>query len=276
MGKALRIIDDQDLVRLVKLLRTLTSTVVDNPFTVNFSDENSVQVKPTDRFYVRHFQIHEMRKDFEDWALQRSLGHQRNEISSATDFVGQFEDAELQFYGITCRKILNLSESDIERWAQEFCRGSDVALKAILMALLPELRSITLIQNSSYRVRPISGPRRSHTVNFLDLSLRRLSSTPGSQWPCFQSVREVNVGARDQIYARGFYYHIKDVASLLHLPSLITLRLNNVSDQYEDYAWEWQPRISSCENLTINPAREMSIDSMSGLLRGIKHIKKLV
>ena len=158
---------------------------------------------------------------------------------------------------------------------QEFPLGSDTAVKTILMALLPQLECLTFIQSARQMVRFKPGRDSTEALSSLTSVIRRLSSIPPSNWPFFQSLRNVAAGINSRPWSRHFHYSVKDAAPLL-LPKSVNLRLNMIVYDCEDYSPEWEPRISSCKRLSIHSGMEMSIDSISGLLRAVQNIKHLV
>jgi hypothetical protein len=62
---------------------------------------------------------------------------------SSTSFL-PFGDGELQYY-IDCCIRLDLPDSDIAGWMCQLGFGSDKAVRAILMALLPNLETLTFV-----------------------------------------------------------------------------------------------------------------------------------
>lgn len=254
MTQALCCIDDEDTVRLKSLLRALSFEETANPVFVDSTDRSTI-VKPSDSFYVRHLYIRQVRETFADWSRQ------------SADIL-PVEDGELQSYIDACRDILQLPDSDANRWIKDFQLGADNVLKTILMAFLPELEILTFVQNVMNIVRVRPGTRGFQTLSSLTFVPRRLSSLPPLEWPCFQSLHSVTIGINSQCYNQYFHYTVKDIAPLLLLPKLVNLRLSRVVGDAEAYSWEWEPRISSCENLSIQPTEQVDIDSISGLLKG--------
>jgi hypothetical protein len=262
MLEALHSIDDQNPARLLRLLRSLAFERNATPLIADVTDR-SMLVKPSDSYYVRNFVVREARETFANWR-----GRQADILP--------WEDGERQCYSDACHDLLQLSESHKDHWVHDLFLGADNILKTILIAFLPKLESLTFVQNYVNIVPVRPGIQSFQTLPSLTFALRQLSSLPQSDWQCFQSLKNVTIGINSQGYTQSNYYTVKDAAPLLLLPSVVNLRLNRVVDDGEPYSWEWEPRISSCESLSFQPTERMCIDSISGLLRGIKNIKRLV
>jgi hypothetical protein len=275
MSETLYSIDDQDPQRLLGLLRSLAFDKTQNPIFAN-PMESSTAVEPSDSFYIREFEIYEPSRAFTGGMYPHGRVSQHPTHETFPDDILTFEDGELQSYRNACQRLLKLPDADVQSWIREIVQGCDKAVKTILMALLPKLETLTFVQH----VVMITGPRPSRNSNqslqFLVSALRQLSSLPRSDWSCFQSLRSVTLGVNSRPYHGEFHYTVRDAAPLLLLPNLVNLRLNMIVDDGKDYSWEWEPRISSCERLSIQPGEEMSIDSISGLLRAVKNIKHLI
>lgn len=118
-----------------------------------------------------------------------------------------------------------------------------------------------------------TGSERFPTLSSLFYSLRQLSLVPAADWGCFQSLHNVTISLNGQSYKCFYRYTITDAAPLLLLARLVDLRLNGLVDDAEGYSWEWKPRISSCQYLSLRPAAQLSVESVHGLLSGIESIK---
>jgi hypothetical protein len=262
MLKALHSIDDQNPTRLLRLLRSLAFERTANPLITDVTDK-SMLVNPSDSYYVRNFVVREARETFANWR-----GRQADSLP--------WEDGEGLCCSDACHYLPQLSDSDKARWVHDLYLGAYKILKTILMAFLPKLESLTFVQNY-VNIVPVRPDTQSLlTLPSLTFALRQLSSLPQSNWPCFQCLKDVTIGISSEGYTQSSCYKVKDAAPLLLLPSVVDLRLNRVVDDGEPYSWEWESRISSCESLSFQRTERMCIDSISGLLGGVKNIKRLV
>lgn len=250
-----RLLNDDDPQRFCFLVRSL---VADN----------------TKTFYVRDLMLLETLEKPADLSDQASLASQTP--ADETSYSELFSlDGELLAY----RKTLQASLLSIEE-VDSILRVDKARLFQMMpFAICHRLENITFSHPNYHRLRSGRGTRITNLpILLLSTSIRRWSSLPRPEWPCFQHFRSVSVGMCSKLPGAYKRYPLDDIAPLLLLPRLKTLAFDGVGGRAQrDYTWEWQPRISTCEELQIGGRAHRSIRNTSviALISGIKSLKSL-
>jgi hypothetical protein len=251
-----RLLNDDDPQRFCFLVRSL---VADN----------------TKTFYVRDLMLLETPKKPVDLSDQASLASQTP--ADETSYPELFSlDEELLAY----RKILQASLLISIEEVDSILRIDKARLFQVMpLAICHRLENKTFTHPNYQQLRVVRGTRITNLpVSLLSTSIRRWSSLPRPEWPCFQHIRSVSVGMGSKLPDAYKCYPLHDIAPLLLLPRLKILAFDGVGGRAQrDYTWEWQPRISTCEELQIGARthRSMRNTSVIALISGIKSLKSL-
>ena len=233
--------------------------------------------EPQILWYIRSLDIWDLREKFGEWkspVFTESNPHdlesdeyldwpeKRHDYSHLD--VSFYEYQVFQRYDSIMSDLLRLKEPLVYTWMDRLLCGSDEPLKVLLMAMSPKLTKVTFVEYDSRR----SGDR-SHPLRMLSSTLRVLAPLSPPRWPCFQSLKIVNVGIHTELRnpQDGFYPHSSVIAPLFLLPVIEELHLHlligedvdlpsdleNEEGYVQDpkpYVWEWEVGQSSCQKLT--------------------------
>lgn len=230
-----------------------------NPITIPSLLRNSVS-EPDILWYVRSFDIWDVREKFEEWESPRiylpyeNKGPEKHHDSSHLDSTF-YTDEELERYRGILSEMLRFKQPLVNEWMERLRSGSDEPLKVLLMAMSPELKKTTIVCWNQF-----DGEQRSRPFRMLASTLRALAPLPSPQWPCFQNLKTVFVGHYTPLTSMDEYYHPYHViAPLFLLPAIEKLHLNSLKQDSADendgefpkpYIWEWEKGRSSCQELT--------------------------
>lgn len=248
-----------------------------NPITIPSLLRNTLS-EPDILWYVRSFDIWDVRENFEEWKSPRLRAY--SYFSSNKEFLKWLEkhhdyshldatfytDEELERYRNMLSNLLRFQQPLIDQWMERLRSGSDEAQKVLLIAMSPRLKKATIVCWRSWDTEERSRPFR-----MLASILRSLASLPSPQWPYFQNLKTVFVGHYTPLTAMDEYYHPdRVIAPLFLLPAVQKLHLNSLKQEQTDgndgeipepYIWEWEKGRSSCQELTCKLSRfSWSID----------------
>ena len=162
-----------------------------------------------------------------------------------------YTQEELEHYRSLLSELLRLNEADTPYWLSRLATGSDEPLKAILLALSPNLSRLVFLQYS------LDGPGATDPIGLLSLAIRQMhkSVLNGIDWPSFTSLHTVVVGAYTDLRHQQdcCTTQPKDVAPLFLLPALHKLRLNlaGYNDETPPYEFEFGTGVSTCTDLVL-------------------------
>lgn len=162
-------------------------------------------------------------------------------------------------------------------------KGNDEALKLVLLAHCPQLRSIVFVnlgQDDEEDESEIS------SYGLLDETIQGLFITYGHSqpWPCFYNVREVVTGVdyhRRLLLDEYYHPHWEEVASLLLLPRIDKITFDTVSHDVEHrlslgtYKWRWEGAKSSVKHLVFTGDCNSDTNTLDSLLRAIDCLKTI-
>lgn len=227
-------------------------------------------------WYIRSLDIWDLREKFEEWKSPFFIESNPHDLQSdeALDWPEKrhdyshldssfYIDQEIKRYARIMSDMLRLKQPLLDKWMDRLLRGSDEPLKMLLMAMSPKLTKVTFVEYDSRRLGD-----RSHPFRMLSSTLRGLVPLPAPRWPCFQSLKIVNVGIHTELRnpQDGFYPHSSVIAPLLLLPVIEELYLHLLTGEDVDlpsdleneegyvqnpkpYVWEWEVGRSSCQKL---------------------------
>ena len=224
--------------------------------------------EPNLAWHIRELEFWVQRKDFSDWHSPSFYETNPYDFDDAEfknwpeayqdhRYVGDvdrdplYTQEELEHYRSLLSELLRLNEADTPYWLSRLATGSDEPLKAILMALSPNLRRLVFLQYS------LDGPGATDPIGLLSLAIRQMhkSVLNGIDWPSFTSLHTVVVGAYTDLRHRQDCYTTqpKDVAPLFLLPALHKLRLNlaGYNDETPPYEFEFGTGVSTCTDLVL-------------------------
>ncbi len=256
----LRVIHDRNPITIPSLLRGILSA-------------------PETLWYVRSFDIWDLRAKFEEWKSihftemnpypwesEESLNWPEKHYDYSHLDVTFYSHEELERYRSILSTLLNLNELLVDEWMERLRSGSDEPLKVLLMAMSPELTKATFIGYDRWRSSDGWQSRRENDpFTMLASTLRALAPLPSPRWRCFQNLRIVHVGQSTGLRAISdtFCPRPEVIAPILLLPAIEELHLNLVEaiDPEEDdrdpepYVWQWEKGRSSCRKLTCKWSR---------------------
>ena len=242
-----------------------------NPMTIPSLLRDSVS-EPELLWYIRSFDIWDVREKFEEWKSPRLDATPR--YSSKKVFLqwpekhrdyshldaAFYADVELERYSSMLSKLLRFNQPLVDEWLERLRSGSDEPLKVLLMAMSPILKKATIVCWDSDETEGRSRPFR-----MLASMLRALAPLASPQWPYFHSLKTVFIGHYTQFTALDELYHpIRVVAPLFLLPAIGKLHLNSIYKERiygndgkdpEPYIWEWEKGRSSCQELICKLSR---------------------
>ena len=231
--------------------------------------------EPQILWYIRSLDIWDLRENFGEWkspVFTESNPHdlESDEYLDWPEKRHDYSHLDTSFYKLQVFKgyasimsdLLRLKEPLVHKWMDRLLCGSDEPLKVLLMAMSPKLTKVTFVEYDGQR----SGDR-SHPFRMLSSTLRGLAPLPTPRWPCFQSLKIVNVGIKTELRDSGdrVYPHSSALAPLFLLPVIEELHFHLLmtddlpsdlenEEGYvqvpEPYVWEWEVGRSSCQKLT--------------------------
>ena len=247
--------------------------------------------EPNLAWHIRELEFWVQRKDFSDW--RSTIFYHTNpydfddpeflnwpEAYQDHRYLGDegrdplYTQDELDYYRSLLSELLQLDEPDTAHWLNRLATGSDEPLKAILIALSPNLRRLVFLQYN------LDGPGATDPLGLLSLAIRQINKSvlTGIEWPCFTALHTVVVGAYTELRHPHDCYTAKpqDVAPLFLLPALRKLRLNVIGYENETppYTFEFGTGVSTCTDLVLYCC-EIADETAASFILACKSLERL-
>lgn len=242
---------------------------------------------PNLSWYVRRFEIFGNRTSWEEWKSKVYLNGEEVSDDEYDEAVKQgwpeimvnmssldqsfFSDEELDFFHefLVCR--FNLDDIEAERWMQKLRLGNEEPLRAILMALATQLKTVVFVGYDYTR-------SSSHPFSLLSTILSNLVDRKGT-WNSdyFRNLENVSINTPANLTGALPWCIIPmpSIVPLFTLPAIKSLSLTDVGapdENINESDWPQPPRSSALEHLYMNSC-ELNTKALLTVLRAPRLLK---